>query len=88
MGKNQLIHSNELHLIGTNEIRKATGKLVEALNLAAGSTDGFDIYKVVEAYFTDLEKRHAMNSLLDISEDCAYYGEEEQAAECAEAANQ
>ena len=46
MGKSQLIHNNEFHLISKAEIRKATGKLVESLNLAAGSTDGFDIYKV------------------------------------------
>ena len=52
MGKSQLIHNNEFHLISKAEIRKATGKLVESLNLAAGSTDGFDIYKVVDAYFT------------------------------------
>lgn len=44
MGKSQLIHNNEFHLISKAEIRKATGKLVESLNLAAGSTDGFDIY--------------------------------------------
>ena len=54
MGKNQLIHGNEFHL----------------LNLAAGSTGGFDIYKVVEAYFTDLEKRKEINDLLGISEPC------------------
>ena len=41
MGKSQLIHNNEFHLISKAEIRKATGKLVESLNLAAGSTDGF-----------------------------------------------
>ena len=44
MGKSQLIHNNEFHLISKAEIRKATGKLVESLNLAAGSTDGFDIH--------------------------------------------
>ena len=60
MGKNQLIHGNEFHLLKQAEIHKATGKLVESLNLAAGSTGGFDIYKVVEAYFTDLEKRRSM----------------------------
>ena len=54
MGKNQLIHSNELHLIEKAEIHNAAKKMVESLNLAAGSTGGFDIYKVVEAYFTDL----------------------------------
>ena len=63
MGKNQLIHGNEFHLLKQAEIHKATGKLVESLNLAAGSTGGFDIYKVVEAYFTDLEKRKEINDL-------------------------
>ena len=75
MGKSQLIHNNEFHLISKAEIRKATGKLVESLNLAAGSTDGFDIYKVVDAYFTDLDKRHEVN------ESCQYYGEQEQVEE-------
>ena len=68
MGKNQLIHGNEFHLLKQAEIHKATGKLVESLNLAAGSTGG--IYKVVEAYFTDLEKRKEINDLLGISEPC------------------
>ena len=68
MGKNQLIHGNEFHLLKQAEIHKAT--LVESLNLAAGSTGGFDIYKVVEAYFTDLEKRKEINDLLGISEPC------------------
>lgn len=61
----RLIHSNEFHLISKAEIRKATGKLVESLGLAAGSTADFDIYKVVEAYFTDLDKRHEINALLE-----------------------
>ena len=53
-----------------SDIHKPQGKLVESLNLAAGSTGGFDIYKVVEAYFTDLEKRKEINDLLGISEPC------------------
>lgn len=81
MGTSQLIHNNELHLIAKSEIRKATEKLVESLNLAAGSTDGFDIYKVVEAYFTDLDIRYEVNSLLDISESYTFYGEQEQIEE-------
>ena len=40
MGKNQLIHGI-VHLLKQAEIHKATGKLVESLNLAAGSTGGF-----------------------------------------------
>lgn len=90
MGKN-LIHSNELHLIAKKEIHNAAKKMVESLNLAAGSTGGFDIYQVVETYFTDLDKRHEINQLLGIAEDCIYLGEKEQAEECekvASAANQ
>lgn len=87
MGKNQLIHNNEFHLIGKTEIRKATAKMVELLNLAAGSTEGFDIYKVMDAYFTDLDKRHEINALLGIGESCDYYGEEEQAATLIEEAS-
>lgn len=81
MGKSQLIHNNELHLIAKSEIRKATGKLVESLNLAAGSTDSFDIYKVAEVYFTDLDMRHEINKLLNIQESFDYYGEQEQIEE-------
>lgn len=68
MGKNQLIHSNEIHLVNPADIRAAATKMVEALNLAAGSTQGFDIYKVVEVYFTDLDKRQELNRLLGIEE--------------------
>lgn len=68
MGKNQLIHSNEIHLVNPTEIRDAASKMVEALHLAAGSTKGFDIYKVVEVYFTDLDKRQEINRMLGIDE--------------------
>lgn len=61
-----LIHSNEIHLVDKNEIHSATKKMVEALHLAAGSTGDFDIYKVVETYFTDLDKRREMNALIGI----------------------
>lgn len=89
MGKNQLIHGNELHLIEKAEIHSAAKKMVESLNLAAGSTAGFDIYKVVESYFTDLGKRHEINELLGIADEGVYYGAKE-AAGCtrAEAANE
>ena len=67
MGRN-LIHSNELHLIDKKEIHNATKKMVELLNLAAGSTGGFDIYRVVEVYFTDLDGRKEINRLVGIEE--------------------
>lgn len=51
-----LIHSNELHFISKKRIHQAVEKMVESLDLAAGSTTGFNIYAVVESYFTDLEK--------------------------------
>lgn len=68
MGKNQLIHSNEIHLVNPAEIHDAASKMVEALNLAAGSTKGFDIYQVVKVYFTDLDKRQEINQMLGIEE--------------------
>lgn len=51
-----LIHSNELHLIDAGKIHQAVEKMVESLDLAAGSTSNFDLYQVVESYFKDLEK--------------------------------
>ena len=57
-----LIHSNELHFINKE-------KMVESLDMAAGSTKGFDLYTVVESYFTDLEKRREINRLLHIEKD-------------------
>lgn len=64
-----LLHSNELHLIDARKIRQAVEKMVESLGMAAGSTVNFDIYKVVEMYFKDLNKRSEINRLLDIKED-------------------
>ena len=46
-----LIHSNELHFISKKRIHQAVEKMVESLDLAAGSTTGFNIYAVVESYF-------------------------------------
>ena len=41
-----LIHSNELHLIDAEKIHQAVEKMVESLDLAAGSTTNFDLYQV------------------------------------------
>lgn len=76
MREKPLLHSREFHLIGKEEICRAVTRLVDTLQMAAGSTDGFDIYKVVESYFTDLDKRQAINCLLGIPEDEEIYGEE------------
>lgn len=63
-----LIHSNELHLIDA-ENPSSRRKMVESLDLAAGSTTNFDLYQVVENYFKDLEKRRKINHVLGIKED-------------------
>jgi len=63
-----LIHSNELHLIDAEKIHQAVEKMVESLDLAAGSTTNFDLYQVVENYFKDLEKRRKINHVLGIKE--------------------
>ena len=64
-----LIHSNELHLIDAEKIHQAVEKMVESLDMAAGSTTNFDLYMVVENYFKDLEKRRKINHVLGMRED-------------------
>ena len=44
-----LIHSNELHLIDAEKIHQAVEKMVESLDLAAGSTTNFDLYPILQA---------------------------------------
>lgn len=44
-------------------------KMVESLDMAAGSTTNFDLYMVVENYFKDLEKRRKINHVLGMKED-------------------
>ena len=72
-----LIHSNELHFISKKRIHQSVEKMVESLDLAAGSTTGFDLYAVVESYFTDLEKRREINRLLNLKQDVCEEIEEE-----------
>lgn len=76
MEKN-LIHSNELHFISKRHIHQAVKKMVESLDLAAGSTKGFNVYAVVESYFTDLEKRREINRLLNLEQNFCEEVEEE-----------
>ena len=71
-----LIHSNELHLIDAGKIHQAVEKMVESLDLAAGSTSNFDLYQVVESYFKDLEKRRKINHVLGIKEDRYEFAED------------
>ena len=61
-----LVHSNELHLIDVDKIHQAVERMVDSLDIAAGSTCHFDLYKVVEAYFKDLDKQREINCLLGI----------------------
>lgn len=61
-----LLHSNELYLVDTDKIHQAVESMVETLGMAAGSTYHFDLYKVVETYFKDLDKREKINCLLNI----------------------
>ena len=61
-----LIHSNELHFISKKRIHKAIEEMVDSLEIAAGSTDDFNLYAVIESYFRDLGKREKINQLLDI----------------------
>ena len=54
------IHSNELHLIDVDKIHQAVERIVDSLDMAAGSTCHFDLY------FKDLDKRREINCLLGI----------------------
>ena len=76
MEKN-LIHSNELYFIDKKRIHRAVEQLVESLELAAGSTTGFNLYAVVESYFTDLNKRKEINRLLNLEQNICEEVEEE-----------
>ena len=60
---------NHLHFKDEEKIHQAVEKMVESLDLAAGSTTNFDLYQVVENYFKDLEKRRKINHVLGIKED-------------------
>ena len=51
------------------KIHQAVEKMVESLDMAAGSTTNFDLYMVVENYFKDLEKRRKINHVLGMKED-------------------
>ena len=64
-----LIHSNELHLIEPEKIHQAVEKMVESLDLAAGSNTNLDLYQVVENYFKDVEKRRKNTNVLGNKED-------------------
>lgn len=65
------IHSNELHLIDMDKIHQAVERIVDSLDMAAGSTCHFDLYKVVETYFKDLDKRSGNKLLIGY---CGYGG--------------
>ena len=43
-----LIHSNELHLIDAEKIHQAVEKMVESLDLAAGSTTNLSLIHISE----------------------------------------
>ena len=62
------IHSNGLHLIDVDKIHQAVERIVDSLDMAAGSTCHFDLYKVVATYFTHLDKRREINCLLGIGD--------------------
>ena len=56
----------EKYFIHVDKIHQAVERIVDSLDMAAGSTCHFDLYKVVETYFKDLDKRREINCLLGI----------------------
>lgn len=66
MENKETVRSDEYQFIDTNDILKQAGMIVDNLHLTAGSTTGFDIYTLLQEYFTDLEKRKAINKILRV----------------------
>ena len=66
-----------MNFIDKKRIHRAVEQLVESLELAAGSTTGFNLYAVVESYFTDLNKRKEINRLLNLEQNICEEVEEE-----------
>lgn len=48
----------------THEINDAVIKFCDELNIRAGSNGDIDLYKLMQRYLTDPEKRKAINEIL------------------------
>jgi hypothetical protein len=53
--------------ISVDEINKAVGTILKELNMNGGSVGGFDLYRLLQVYFREVDKRDQINKFLGIS---------------------
>jgi hypothetical protein len=58
------VYSEDYENISINKINKAVGIILKELNMAHGSVGGFDLYKLLQIYFKDIDKREQINHIL------------------------
>lgn len=58
-------NTSELKEIDINEINKAVFLLGEFLNEPTGSSGDIDLYRLLQSYFRDLDKRKKINLILE-----------------------
>lgn len=58
-------YSSDFKDIDINDINHAVVAFVDVLNLSGGSVGGdIDLYKLLQSYITDLDKREAINKII------------------------
>jgi transcriptional regulator of NAD metabolism len=58
------IGSDKFSSISVNDINNETKRMVDSLNMIHGSVGDFDIYKLLQVYFRDEQKRKIINEIL------------------------
>lgn len=58
------LRSKDLQFLDINTINTATVVLSDYLNLGGGSLNDIDLYRLLQIYFKDLEKRKKINEIL------------------------
>lgn len=56
--------SKDFEFLDTNDINSAVIIFTEVLNLYGGSVGEYDLYKLMQEYLTNTEKRNAINKIL------------------------
>lgn len=62
--KKDKIHSNDFDKISTNDLNKSVECMVNSLNLSGASVGEFDLYRLIQVYFRDEEKRRKINLII------------------------
>ncbi|QYN51130.1 hypothetical protein [Apibacter sp. ESL0404] len=57
--------SRDFEFLDINDINNAVLIFTEVLNLNGGSLGKYDLYKLMQEYLTNIEKRNAINKILE-----------------------